>query len=124
MRGRKCLGRYEIRITFIVEKDVSIFGWPKQAKYVLYSAAVDGSLIRNIFTFQMSQNMGQYPPLLYFWLIFFNAPSYATRSKYVELFLAPTNSTDVFYPTHYYGICIRISLLVLNLSLTLQRCYD
>lgn len=44
----------------VAEKDYSLFGFAKQDKYVLYSAYVDPSLIRNQMAFELSRSMGQY----------------------------------------------------------------
>lgn len=53
------------------DKDISIFGWPKEADYVLFASYNEKSFLHNVFTMDMARGLGLYAP----------------RTKYVELIL-------------------------------------
>ena len=48
------------------DKEYSLFGLPKQDKYVLYGGYADPTLIRNKLNFDLSRSMGKYLIIILF----------------------------------------------------------
>lgn len=53
------------------DRQVSFFGWPEEEDFILYASFNEKSLMHNVFTMELARNMGMY----------------ASRTKYVELFV-------------------------------------
>ena len=96
--GIKCRGRSSMRFPkkqFGIEmregahpRRKSVLGLPPDQLFTLYAPYADKSLIRNQLSYNLSQEMGHY----------------ASKSVFVEVYLAMDSQARLEYPGNYYGI--------------------
>lgn len=62
---------FEIRDIDGIELDTSLFGWPSESDYILFASYTEKSLMHNVLTMQIANQMG----------------IYASRTRYVDLYI-------------------------------------
>ena len=62
---------FETRVSGETENEVSLFGWPEESDYILYASYNDKSLMNNVLTMKLANEMGMY----------------ASRTRYVDVVL-------------------------------------